>query len=91
MSTRLSEALRGFKAPDGVAPAKPVPFEETDEYRRMRRQIIESRLRKAGLRGAYAEAACSVGEEAYRRAMDGRGTYLWGFPAGARPTRPQRP
>lgn len=80
MSTRLSEALKGFKAPEGVAPAKPVPFEETDEYREMRRQIIESRLRKAGLRGTYAEAACSVGEEAYRRAMDCRGTYLWGLP-----------
>ncbi|WP_302152586.1 ATP-binding protein [uncultured Enorma sp.] len=80
MSTRLSEALKGFKAPEGVAPAKPVPFEETDEYREMRRQIIESRLRKAGLRGTYAEAACSVGEGAYRRAMDGRGTYLWGLP-----------
>lgn len=80
MNTRLSEALEEFKAPDGVAPAKPVPFEETDEYRRMRRQIIESRLRKAGLRGTYAEAACSVGEEAYRRAMDVRGTYLWGLP-----------
>ena len=80
MSTRLSEALRGFKAPEGVAPAKPVPFEETDEYREMRRQIIESRLRKAGLRGTYAEAACSVGEEAYRRARDGHGTYLWGLP-----------
>ena len=80
MSTRLSEALRGFKAPEGVAPAKPVPFEETDEYREMRRQIIESRLRKAGLRGTYADAACAVGEEAYRRARDGRGTYLWGLP-----------
>lgn len=80
MSTRLSEALKGFKAPEGVAPAKPVPFEETDEYREMRRQIIESRLRKAGLCGTYAEAACSVGEEAYRRARDGRGTYLWGLP-----------
>ena len=80
MSTRLSEALRGFKAPEGVAPAKPVPFEETDEYREMRRQIIESRLRKAGLRGTYADAACAVGEEAYRRARDGRGPYLWGLP-----------
>ena len=80
MSTRLSEALRGFKAPEGVAPAKPVTFEETDEYREMRRQIIESRLRKAGLRGTYADAACAVGEEAYRRARDGRGTYLWGLP-----------
>ena len=80
MSTRLSEALRGFKAPEGVAPAKPVPFEETDEYREMRRQIIESRLRKAGLRGTYADAACAVGEDAYRRARDGRGTYLWGLP-----------
>lgn len=80
MSTRLSEALKGFKAPEGVAPAKPVPFEDTDEYREMRRQIIESRLRKAGLRGTYAEAACSVGEDAYRRARDGRGTYLWGLP-----------
>lgn len=80
MSTRLSEALKGFKAPEGVAPAKPVPFEETDEYREMRRQIIESRLRKAGLRGTYADAACDVGEDAYRRARDGRGTYLWGLP-----------
>ena len=80
MSTRLSEALRGFKAPEGGAPAKPVPFEETDEYREMRRQTIESRLRKAGLRGTYADAACAVGEEAYRRARDGRGTYLWGLP-----------
>ena len=80
MSTRLSEALKGFKAPEGVAPAKPVPFEETDEYREIRRQIIESRLRKAGLRGTYAEAACAVGEDAYRRARDGRGTYLWGLP-----------
>ena len=80
MSTRLSEALKRFKAPEGVAPAKPVPFEETDEYREMRRQIIESRLRKAGLRGTYADAACAVGEDAYRRARDGRGTYLWGLP-----------
>lgn len=80
MSTRLSEALKGFKAPEGVAPAKPVPFEETDEYREMMRQIIESRLRKAGLRGTYADAACAVGEDAYRRARDGRGTYLWGLP-----------
>ena len=80
MSTRLSEALREFRLPDGVEPSKPVPYEQTDEYRAMRKQIIESRLRKSGLRGLYAEAECQAGEEAYKRALEGRGTYFWGLP-----------
>lgn len=44
------------------------------------RRVAESRLRKAGLRGAYADAECELGAEAFERAMDGRGTYLYGLP-----------
>ena len=41
---------------------------------------MASRLRKAGLRGSYADAECQLGEEAYRRAKEGMGTYLFGLP-----------
>lgn len=72
--------MGALRLPDGVKPAKPVPFEQTDEYREMRRKIFEARMRKAGLVGEYASAHCAQGDDAYRRYMNGRGTYLWGMP-----------
>ena len=80
MSTRLSDAIGALRLPTGTVPAMPVPFEQTDEYRKIRAKMLESRLRKAGLRGEYATAACTEGALAYRRARDGRGTYLHGMP-----------
>ena len=50
-STRISEALKGLKMPEGITPAKPLPYEQTEEYRQMMLKARESRLRKAGLRG----------------------------------------
>lgn len=38
------------------------------------------RLRKSGLRGTYATADSPQGHEAFGRAKDGRGTYLFGRP-----------
>ena len=29
-STRISDALKGLDVPEGIVPAKPVPFEQTD-------------------------------------------------------------
>lgn len=55
-------------------------YEADGALRDLREQIARSRLAKAGLRGAYAHACCPEGEAAYRRALDGRGTYLWGLP-----------
>ena len=43
-------------------------------------RMRDNALRKAGLRGAYASADSAIGRDAYRRALDGRGTYLWGAP-----------
>lgn len=80
MSTRLSEAIGALGIPEGVKPERPVPFEDTGEYREMVRRVNESRMRKAGLVGVYAEADCDEGWEAYKRAVDGRGTYLYGMP-----------
>lgn len=80
MSTRISDALKAFKAPEGIAPQKPVPYEQTEEYRRMLRQMRESRLRKAGLRGGYMSADSAEGRAAFERFKQGRGTYLWGLP-----------
>ena len=80
MSTRLSDAIGALRLPTGTVPARPVPFEQTDEYRKIRAKMLESRLRKAGLHGEYATAACTEGALTYRRARDGRGTYLWGMP-----------
>ena len=44
------------------------------------RRCLESRLRKAGLRGVYAEAMCDEGKAAFVRAGQGRGTYFSGLP-----------
>lgn len=44
------------------------------------RRCLESRLRKAGLRGVYAEARCDEGDAAFERAKAGRGTYFFGLP-----------
>lgn len=56
------------------------PYEQTEEYREMLRQLRENHIRKAGLRGAYAQADCPEGRAAFERAAIGRGTYFWGLP-----------
>lgn len=80
MSTRISEALKGVKVPEGITPAKPVPFEHTEEYRQLMRKAHESRLRKAGLRGDYMHARSEIGERVCELVEGGRGAYLWGEP-----------
>lgn len=77
-ATALSDLLRGVKPPDGVEPVRPAPVEQTDEYREAMAAIRESRLRKAGLYGAYAEADSEIGALVLERAERGRGSYLWG-------------
>lgn len=42
--------------------------------------VRASRLRKAGLRGVYADAECDLGAHAYERAAKGMGTYFHGLP-----------
>lgn len=79
-STRISEALKDIKLPEGIKPVKPVPFEQTEEYRELVRKTRESRLRKAGLRGVYMHARSDVGERVCRLVDQGRGAYLWGEP-----------
>lgn len=79
-STRISEALKGIKVPEGVKPAKPVPFEQTEEYRQLVRKTRESRLRKAGLRGGYMHAESEIGRRVCSLVEQGRGAYLWGEP-----------
>jgi DNA replication protein DnaC len=79
-STRISDALKAVEIPDGVRPSKPVPFEQTEEYRETLRRMRESRLRKAGLRGAYMSARSDVGERVCALIESGRGAYLWGEP-----------
>ena len=80
MSIRISDLLMGLKVPDGVTPAKPLPFEQTEEYRRMMQRARECRLRKAGLRGGYMHARSGVGERVCGLVERGRGAYLWGEP-----------
>lgn len=80
MSTPISDLLKGFKLPEGARPARPVPFEQTDEYRQMLGKQRESRLRKAGLRGGYLEADSPEGRECFERFRQGKGTYLFGPP-----------
>lgn len=79
-STRISEALKDIKLPEGIKPVKPVPFEQTEEYRELVRKTRESRLSKAGLRGCYMHAESDVGERVCRLVDQGRGAYLWGEP-----------
>lgn len=78
MSTPISKLLPSV--PDGIKPARPIPFEQTDEYREVIRRQLACRVRKAGLVGAYAEASCQMGMYAYKRSLDGRGTYFFGQP-----------
>lgn len=80
MSTPISDALKGFKLPEGVKPAAPVPFEQTGEYRELRRKMAESRLRKAGLRGEYLGADSPEGQACFERFKQGCGSYLYGLP-----------
>jgi DNA replication protein DnaC len=54
-------------------------YEPDDDLARLIREQRASRLRKAGLRGSYQTADCSLGREMYQRALEGRGTYLWGL------------
>nr|WP_314638702.1 ATP-binding protein [uncultured Olsenella sp.] len=78
-STPLSDALVRADIPlDGSSAIAPV--EETEEYRLAVAQARSCSLRKAGLVGAYATADCEAGREAYRMAVAGRGSYLWGLP-----------
>lgn len=79
-STRISEALRGVGVPDGVTPERPVPIEQTEEYRQVVLMMRESGLHKAGLRGGYMHARSEVGERVCRLVERGRGAYLWGEP-----------
>ena len=80
MSTPISDALGGLKVPEGIKPAAPAPYEQTEEYREMRRKMLESRLRKAGLRGEYLKADSDEGRACFERFRQGRGTYLFGLP-----------
>ena len=80
MSIRISDLLMGLNVPDGVTPAKPLQFEQTEEYRRMMRRTRECRLRKAGLRGGYMRAKSDIGERVCGLVERGRGAYLWGEP-----------
>lgn len=50
----------------------------SSEQSELRRTIDASRLRKAGLRGAYAEADGALGEQVFALAAQGRGAYLFG-------------
>ena len=43
MSIRISDLLMGLNVPDGVTPAKPLQFEQTEEYRRMMQRARECR------------------------------------------------
>lgn len=79
-STRISEAIKGLKVPEGIIPAKPLPLEQTEEYRLMMLRARESRLHKAGLRGGYMHARSDLGERVCRLVERGRGAYLWGEP-----------
>lgn len=78
--TRLSDLIATIKIPEGIEPAKPVPYEQTEEYRKHMAVIRESRLRKAGLYGEYAFAGSEEGRMVYALACRGRGAYLWGEP-----------
>lgn len=80
MSTRISDLLGTFKVPPGIAPQPPVPFEQTEEYREMVRKRRECQLRKAGLRGGYADADSELGRELFSLFERGRGAYLHGLP-----------
>lgn len=51
-----------------------------DELRDTLRKVMDSRMRKAGLLGSYADAECRDGRDAFARAVDGCGTYLHGLP-----------
>lgn len=44
------------------------------------RFILVQRLRRAGVDGIYEGASSEEGRKAYARALEGRGTYLWGSP-----------
>lgn len=79
-STRISDLLDVIEPHDGTAPSKIEPYEQTAEYAEMVREVGRSRIRKAGLRGAYAEAECPEGHAAFERFKRGRGTYLHGLP-----------
>lgn len=82
MSTRICDELAA-SMPSPLPPAPlgpPVPFELTDDYWDMARQIAGSRKRSAGLRGGYLGADSPEGRACFERFEAGRGTYLWGPP-----------
>lgn len=79
-TVRVSDIPCGIKIPPGIVAKPKPPFEETDEYREMMRQMHDSKLRKAGLFGKYASADSDEGHMVCAIAEQGRGAYLWGEP-----------
>lgn len=53
---------------------------EAEEYAEIMRKVRASRLRKAGLFGAYATADSDEGLRVFKLASGGTGAYLWGEP-----------
>lgn len=78
--SRASEIPCGIRIPDGIVPKPKPPYEQTEDYRELMRKIRDSRLRKAGLFGAYASADSEEGRRVHSLACQGRGAYLWGEP-----------
>lgn len=78
-STQSFEAILA-RMPEGVKPVPRPPYEQSEEFRRDLRARMRSRLAKAGLSGAYAEADCELGRRVFALCGQGRGAYLWGEP-----------
>ena len=79
-STQISSVIASLGYPQGVVTGAIPAVEDTPEYAEaMRRQAL-SRLRKAGLRGAYLDADSPEGRVCYERFRRGMGSYLCGKP-----------
>lgn len=57
-----------------------MPTRDCDAYAEAMARIRASKLRKAGLSGAYASADSELGRRVYALAREGRGAYLFGTP-----------
>lgn len=76
--TRVSDVQSGFVIPSWIEAKPKPPYDQTEEFQRDLRIRRESRLRKAGLYGAYAVADSNEGRMVHGLARKGRGAYLWG-------------